>query len=115
MRCSCKACGAYMVQRERGLESGCCCPACGNVCRDCMGSVSGPLDVAACGTGFPFCPRRGRIPGWRRRLGTRKDIPGIGADAMRIWLPYAKAIGSLGRLPYKRNIKNGNRWRIGLA
>lgn len=47
MRCSCKACGAYMVQRERGLESGCCCPACGNVCRDCMGSVSGPLDVTA--------------------------------------------------------------------
>lgn len=47
MRCSCKACGTYMVQRERGLESGCCCPACGNICRDCMGSVSGPLDVTA--------------------------------------------------------------------
>ena len=45
MRCSCKACGAYMVQREKGLESGCRCPQCGNVCRDCMGSVHGPLSV----------------------------------------------------------------------
>ena len=57
MRCSCKACGAYMVQRERGLESGCCCPACGNVCRDCMGSVSGPLDVAALRDRFSVLPQ----------------------------------------------------------
>lgn len=36
MRCSCKACGTYMVQTERGLFSGCQCPECGNICRDCM-------------------------------------------------------------------------------
>lgn len=35
MRCSCKACGTYMVQTERGLFSGCQCPECGNICRDC--------------------------------------------------------------------------------
>ena len=43
MRCSCKACGTYMVQTERGLFSGCQCPECGNICRDCMGSVDSPL------------------------------------------------------------------------
>jgi hypothetical protein len=32
-----------MVQSERGLQSGCVCPACGNACRDCMGSVEAPL------------------------------------------------------------------------
>ena len=32
-----------MVQTERGLMSGCQCPDCGNVCRDCMGSVEAPM------------------------------------------------------------------------
>jgi len=45
MRCACKSCGEYMVQAERGLMSGCCCPACGNECRDCMGSLEKPLSV----------------------------------------------------------------------
>lgn len=43
MRCSCKACGTYMIQSEKGLLSGCKCPECGNACRDCMGSVEVPL------------------------------------------------------------------------
>lgn len=82
MRCSCKACGTYMVQRERGLESGCRCPACGNACRDCMGSVSGPLRVEALQArygddlGETFLPkgeeelreRAERPPDWRRLL-----------------------------------------------
>ncbi len=84
MRCSCKACGTYMVQRERGLLSGCCCPNCGNICRDCMGSISGPLDVEALRarfqeaqgeehtTGFPETeenPAQEGQPGdWRRYL-----------------------------------------------
>ena len=42
MRCSCRNCGEYMVQTERGLFSGCKCPACFNVCRDCMGTPQGP-------------------------------------------------------------------------
>lgn len=37
MRCGCPACGTYMVQSERGLESGCVYPACLAVCRACMG------------------------------------------------------------------------------
>ena len=45
MRCSCRVCGTYMVQMEHGLESGCKCPACGDVCRDCMGSAQQPLSV----------------------------------------------------------------------
>lgn len=32
-----------MVQAEYGLQSGCKCPECGNMCRDCMGSVQEPL------------------------------------------------------------------------
>ncbi len=43
MRCSCRACGTYMVQVEYGLESGCKCPDCGNMCRDCMGSEQPPM------------------------------------------------------------------------
>ncbi len=45
MRCSCRVCGTYMIQSEKGLMSGCKCPNCFNVCRDCMGSAQGPLDV----------------------------------------------------------------------
>ena len=32
-----------MVQVEYGLESGCKCPDCGNMCRDCMGSEQPPM------------------------------------------------------------------------
>lgn len=46
MRCSCRNCGAYMVQTERGLFSGCQCPECFNICRDCMGTPGGPVDKA---------------------------------------------------------------------
>lgn len=75
MRCSCKACGTYMVQRERGLESGCCCPACGNVCRDCMGSASGPLDVAALRDRFSVLPQEGPDPGVEAALGDEEGYP----------------------------------------
>ena len=37
MRCGCPRCSTYMIQAERGLQSGCVCPACGFVCRACMG------------------------------------------------------------------------------
>lgn len=47
MRCACKACGTYMIQTEKGLLSGCLCPACGNACRDCLGSAQGPQSVEA--------------------------------------------------------------------
>lgn len=63
MRCACKACGTYMVQTERGLLSGCLCPACGNACRDCMGSADGPQSVEAlrirfaAGIGEPLLPK----------------------------------------------------------
>ncbi|MBQ2662501.1 MAG: hypothetical protein IJF80_07610 [Clostridia bacterium] len=43
MRCSCKRCGTYMVQAERGLNSGCCCPECFEFCSDCMGSRETPV------------------------------------------------------------------------
>jgi len=43
MRCSCQKCGTYMIQSEEGLKSGCRCPDCGHMCRDCMGSVQGPM------------------------------------------------------------------------
>ncbi len=43
MRCSCRTCGTYMVQEEYGLQSGCRCPDCGAMCRDCMGSAQEPL------------------------------------------------------------------------
>ena len=43
MRCSCSACGTYRVQAEYGLSSGCKCPDCGSICRDCMGSAQVPV------------------------------------------------------------------------
>ncbi len=46
MRCGCPNCGTYMIQAERGLGSGCVCPACGNICKDCMGSTQGPMTKA---------------------------------------------------------------------
>ena len=36
MRCSCKVCGTYMVQREQGVESGCVCPECFYTCSACV-------------------------------------------------------------------------------
>ena len=38
MRCSCIRCGAYMVHREKDLESGCICPECFAVCSACIGN-----------------------------------------------------------------------------
>lgn len=36
MRCSCKVCGTYMVQREQGVQSGCVCPECFYTCSACV-------------------------------------------------------------------------------
>ena len=70
MRCSCKHCGTYMVQTERGLFSGCKCPECGNMCRDCMGSVEGPFapdqlkDRFLVGAAYDEIPEEVEEPGW---------------------------------------------------
>jgi len=37
MRCSCKVCGAYMIQAESS-RLGCVCPDCGYRCDDCLGT-----------------------------------------------------------------------------
>ncbi len=37
MRCSCKACGTYMIQAESD-HLGCVCPDCGYRCTDCLGT-----------------------------------------------------------------------------
>ena len=48
MRCSCRVCGTYMVQREKGIESGCVCPQCLNTCTMCtMTSGGAPLSAQA--------------------------------------------------------------------
>ncbi|MDD3920210.1 MAG: hypothetical protein PHO41_03400 [Eubacteriales bacterium] len=47
MRCSCKACGTYMVQHEQGLESGCICPECFSKCNACMGTEQPPVSAAS--------------------------------------------------------------------
>ncbi len=44
MRCSCPNCDLYMVQVERGIKSGCKCPACAYICRACMGGGVPPLE-----------------------------------------------------------------------
>lgn len=44
MRCSCRVCGTYMVQDEKGLESRCICPDCFAVCSACMGTIGEPMD-----------------------------------------------------------------------
>ncbi len=54
MRCSCRKCGTYMVQEEYGLRSGCKCPACGEMCHDCMGSAQEPMDKEALAAMFAF-------------------------------------------------------------
>ncbi len=45
MRCSCRVCGTYMVQEEKGLESKCICPQCFSSCSACMGTAGEPLDL----------------------------------------------------------------------
>jgi len=45
MRCSCERCGTYMVQRERGTDSACVCPACFFECRACMGGENRAADM----------------------------------------------------------------------
>ncbi|MDO4564211.1 MAG: hypothetical protein Q4C04_01195 [Clostridia bacterium] len=42
MRCSCQNCGEYMVQSEKGLDSGCVCPECLTRCTACMGAMGAP-------------------------------------------------------------------------
>ena len=37
MRCSCKACGTYMIQAN-DLNLGCRCPNCGERCTACLGT-----------------------------------------------------------------------------
>ena len=45
MRCSCKVCGTYMVQREQGVESSCVCPECLYTCSACVTPEGGsPLN-----------------------------------------------------------------------
>jgi len=39
MRCSCHACGTYMVHSE-SMELGCVCPECGYRCKACLGTDS---------------------------------------------------------------------------
>lgn len=41
-----------MVQVEKGLFSGCKCPECFNVCRDCMGMPAGPKTPEELKSGF---------------------------------------------------------------
>lgn len=43
-----------MVQEEYGLNSGCKCPSCGEMCHDCMGSRQEPLDKEALAAMFAF-------------------------------------------------------------
>lgn len=54
MRCSCQKCGTYMIQSEEGLKSGCRCPDCGHMCRDCMGSIQGPMTPEELREAFAF-------------------------------------------------------------
>ena len=45
MRCSCRVCGTYMVQDEKGLQSRCICPQCFSTCSACMGTIGEPMRV----------------------------------------------------------------------
>lgn len=45
MRCSCRVCGTYMVQDEKGLSSRCICPECFSTCSACMGTIGEPMDL----------------------------------------------------------------------
>lgn len=46
MRCSCRVCGTYMVQRERGMLSGCVCPECFSTCNMCTQTEGGTPKTA---------------------------------------------------------------------
>lgn len=41
LQCGCPECGVLMAQKERGLDSECRCPACGHVCKACLGGQKG--------------------------------------------------------------------------
>lgn len=75
MRCACKACGAYMIQTEKGLLSGCRCPDCGNGCRDCMGSMEGPQSVEALRRRFADGPEDSLPPKSTEELRERAEQP----------------------------------------
>jgi hypothetical protein len=46
MRCSCRRCGAYIVQDEKGVKSRCICPECFFTCSACIDTSGGqPLDL----------------------------------------------------------------------
>ncbi len=45
MRCSCRVCGTYMVQDEKGLKSRCICPQCFATCSACMGTIGDPVSI----------------------------------------------------------------------
>ena len=45
MRCSCRVCGTYMVQDEKGIHSRRICPQCFSTCSACMGTIGEPLDI----------------------------------------------------------------------
>ena len=45
MRCSCRVCGTYMVQDEKGLLSRCICPQCFATCSACMGTIGEPMSI----------------------------------------------------------------------
>lgn len=51
LRCSCRVCGTYMVQHEKGIRSGCICPECLSTCTLCTMSDGGkplsPDELAA--------------------------------------------------------------------
>lgn len=60
MRCSCRVCGTYMIQREKGIESGCVCPECLNTCTLCTMSDGGtPLSPGELAAAYLF---RNRAP-----------------------------------------------------
>ena len=63
MRCSCKVCGTYMVQRERGVESGCICPQCFTVCTACISPLGGkPLSPEDLKEAYAFGAFRQDLP-----------------------------------------------------
>lgn len=73
MRCSCKICGTYMVQRERGVESGCVCPQCFNVCTACISPAGGrPLSPEALKEVYFF----GRFEGDDAPIGAQAEADG---------------------------------------
>ena len=41
MQCGCPLCGTLTVHETRGMDSRCVCPACGWICKDCLGDGQG--------------------------------------------------------------------------